>query len=677
MSTRKRKHARAVALSLLMILSVVAGSLAVTGAASGTPGGMVGVPSENIESDLPPKTPMGEAAQRIEDKGVLTSKHADTLEVFVTNPGRAKKYTDGAVFGSGPIAIVVRDDVHDAGRRVALPKDVLVDILGHVPEMAYGTHDSGEKWSAETTVEDGYVVVDVPHFSDNVITWSGNFVIEGDPAASGTVYDYEQSNPVSLFTINVTGVVATETDAPSWTGLSSGTTIDPQIAGNLDPASANVTFVGNQYTGSRYTPSGSGDASITVNGDAAPSGPNGGEPEITFTGTKGEWGDVKWSTSAGGELIGAGDRIVVGHRYSETISALYPSDGSVDWTYSMGTDPSFIAVDNTQGQAYITTKTESGVDELHAVVLYTGNNLWTKSLDDNAERIAVNENSGKIVINQDTGIEAYDADGSLLCSEDLGSWPVSSLAVDDSSGRIYVGKGDGSLLVRKSDGSSDFSVWTGMDSVYGLKTDSSAGVFIATSDGVTKAYDLSAGGEQWTYSSGGNNAAIADGIFYTEGGGTLHGIDTSSGSQVRSYSFDAYHIAATNDGVFAGDGGTTPLKSATSRPPTRRSTLMATGKPTHPIRTNSTLASRLRSNSRICRLAASRSIRMYRGAANRIGPSPTTKNSTRTRRRSTSTATARTKPVTAASSVPVRQQPTTSPPRFRTIRGRFRPPRVR
>jgi len=220
----------------LLVLSVVAPFAAPAAAASGAPDGMVGVPSDQISSDLPPQTPMGQVAERLEGE-VQASAHASTLDVVVTNPGRAKKYTDGTVVGGGPVAIVLRDEIHHAGRDVALPADVLRDTLGYVPNAAYGTHEDGEPWTRQTRAEDGSVIFEVPHFSANTVTFAGEVNLTGSPATNGTTYEYNLSelDAASDPVVNLTGVTRTEWENTSATRVSPTATHSLNPAGNADP----------------------------------------------------------------------------------------------------------------------------------------------------------------------------------------------------------------------------------------------------------------------------------------------------------------------------------------------------------------------------------------------------------------------------------------------------------
>lgn len=214
-------------------------TMSASGSAS-IPDGFVTIPDDSVSSDLPSRTPMGEKAQALREAGVHTSAHADTMEVIVTNPGRAENRYDGVdLQGDGSVAIVLQDDENHDGREVALPADELADALGHRPRIVEGYHDSGEQWSAPITYQDGLAVFDVARFSENAITFSGTVSLSGSQAEDGTTFDYEMADTESAsdFTATLTGSTA-ERDR-SADGSSSTGTID--VGGALDPTDQSLS----------------------------------------------------------------------------------------------------------------------------------------------------------------------------------------------------------------------------------------------------------------------------------------------------------------------------------------------------------------------------------------------------------------------------------------------------
>ncbi len=109
----------------------------------------------------------------------------------------------------------------------------------------------------------------------------------------------------------VTFVGTEETRGAFWSGTaSSGSTDSISVSGNRDPTNTTVTFTGSASTGSRYTPTGTGDSTITVNGDLPPVGPSsGGNPTIKFVGRE---SSTSRSVSSGVVADGASTSYSVG-----------------------------------------------------------------------------------------------------------------------------------------------------------------------------------------------------------------------------------------------------------------------------------------------------------------------------------------------------------------------------
>ena len=308
---------RAVALAALMVLSIIAGSVALSGTAAAGPPGFVttgsGVSDQTVNPANPPQGKLPEQAQGTSGQ---TGPPEHALEKMPDHArqnvmaSRGSMDVQWAPTENGKTALVVTDDQTSDAGEVAIPIEAFEETRGEVPPLAYGVHESGERWTAAVTVSDGYAVFEIPHFSTNTIVWSGQFTLEAHPATDGFSYTYQQEDPVSSWDVNLTGIETTETETVSAANINSGGTVDASIAGNLDPPETTLTFEGNQYTGSRYTPGGTGTVtSMGINGDTDPSGPNNGEPEITFTGN----GDTNARTvSSSGDSNGATTSYTVG-----------------------------------------------------------------------------------------------------------------------------------------------------------------------------------------------------------------------------------------------------------------------------------------------------------------------------------------------------------------------------
>jgi hypothetical protein len=235
----------ALALAMALVVSAVAPFAFATTAAA-LPSGLVGVPDSNVSEDVPVgSTPRVRATEL--QGSVMASDHAETLEVVVTTPERARDYlaASGAnVGGAGEsgLSLVLQDDVHSQGRTVAIDAGAVREALGYTPEQVYGTHEDGTEWSSRVGYEGGLLVFEVPHFSSNVVEFSGTVELSATPASDGTTltYDVSDYDAVSNLTVNVTGALASETDTE--TGIanhSDSTTLS--IAGSADPVNATVS----------------------------------------------------------------------------------------------------------------------------------------------------------------------------------------------------------------------------------------------------------------------------------------------------------------------------------------------------------------------------------------------------------------------------------------------------
>lgn len=334
------KRALALALTLFVVLSVAAPIAAqqtapVTVDGPKTPGTAStpvpnpakyeSVPSQRVRSAsaavdrrAPPSTQLadrGGSARQLPRKrqqlpaaaetGVIASRHARSIDVEYA-------YTTDGLF-----ATVLTDDENHASREVGIPTSVLDAAVGKRPPAVFGVHEDGTEWSSPVRYAsvDGteYALIDVPRFSTNTVTWSGQFVSEGDYTDDSS-FQYEQGSASPTdFTINVTGVKTTEQDLES-AQKSNGESMSLEIAGNQPAVGPDgtgdpeVTFVGVNLTTDR-TQSGTGvdedgSAAISVGGNVQPLGPDGtGDPNLTLTGnvvTIGSWKNSDQNSGGGG-----------------------------------------------------------------------------------------------------------------------------------------------------------------------------------------------------------------------------------------------------------------------------------------------------------------------------------------------------------------------------------------
>ena len=280
--------------SVLLVGSIIAPfGIGLTGNSEAVPSGMTGVPSEQVTEDLPPE------AHGLRGE-VLASNGAGTLEVISTTSERASDHVGGrditpggrdvtpgddGLSDEGEFALVLRDTENEAGRQIAVDKQSVEANLGYTPEVAWGVHESGERWASEVQVEDGYLLLDVPHFSTNTVTFSSTVNIQGDSAVDGTSYSYDLDDADSTSDANVTltGVQTSEWDNVSVIDQGDGDTHSLDIAGNLDPTDTTATLTG-RTTSTAWSSTSTGvtngyTETVTVPGNVDPI-----NQEVTFTG---------------------------------------------------------------------------------------------------------------------------------------------------------------------------------------------------------------------------------------------------------------------------------------------------------------------------------------------------------------------------------------------------------
>lgn len=236
--TYRIRHFLVVLLVGVLVASVV--PFAATTPATAAPG-FETVPDANIKADLPAQAPDRFPTASEFEGSTLTNRGADTLEVTISTRSRALG------LGQSPLepklALVLRDDVREEGRTVALPAAPIVDALGHRPKMVSGLHESGERWTAHVRREGHLLKFDVPHFSTNTITFTGQVDLTANPAVDGSTltYDVDDLDAADNFTIDVTGHTATESDLESAGKVGDSQSMSVSIAGNTDPTGPSAT----------------------------------------------------------------------------------------------------------------------------------------------------------------------------------------------------------------------------------------------------------------------------------------------------------------------------------------------------------------------------------------------------------------------------------------------------
>lgn len=291
------KRTPAVILTLLVVLAgiPVAPGPSPTSAASAQlasgPSGMAAVPSTNIQADMPDGQEPAIAVDRLEGN-VFASSHQSTLEVTVTTPKRADELlddsSDGNVIGAGGVAFVLADSQIHAGREVGIPAKAVHDALGYSPKQVRGVHSSGSVWTRDVSYESGYLVFQVPEFSENSVTFTANVTIDAT-ATDGfqTVYDVTDKDAVEKFDIGLTGVDSTEVDTVSAASVGNGGELPLEVAGTKPATDVSATLTGDGFVRSddysATSASLSSSTSIDVDGNMQPTDGSGGDPKLQVT----------------------------------------------------------------------------------------------------------------------------------------------------------------------------------------------------------------------------------------------------------------------------------------------------------------------------------------------------------------------------------------------------------
>jgi len=228
--------------ALILVVVLVGGVItpvAPVGDARATPSGFVTIPDANVHEDLPVDQSLPISKEDLEGS-VMVSDNASTTEIVVTTSERAAGYLDnGTSVGGGSLALVIQDDTNHAGREVAIPADAVKGAIGRIPEAVHGTHEDGSEWTSQVRAQSGLLIFEVPHFSSNTVTFSGEVSVTGDyQDGSSASYEVDSLDSVSNMSVNVSGNTATEYDNVSRM-ISAGSSASISIGGNMDPTNGN------------------------------------------------------------------------------------------------------------------------------------------------------------------------------------------------------------------------------------------------------------------------------------------------------------------------------------------------------------------------------------------------------------------------------------------------------
>lgn len=240
-----------IALAMLLCAGAVAPFVGSVAAQSTAPG-MDQVPTSNIEVDLPAQAKQNVPSEARISDSIAASKHADSLEIEVTTADRLGPDQPGnqipinqAGQSDQQLVIVASDDQVSEGREIAVDRQLLEESVGHEPDVAFGLHDSGERWSSGIRYQDDRAVLEIPHFSSNTVSFESRVEISATPADDGAQFEYAvaDSESVEDASLRLTGSSNTKSESVSYTGVSDDDTVSLDINGNA-PADLMVEFTG-------------------------------------------------------------------------------------------------------------------------------------------------------------------------------------------------------------------------------------------------------------------------------------------------------------------------------------------------------------------------------------------------------------------------------------------------
>jgi hypothetical protein len=148
-----------------------------------------------------------------------------------------------------PALQLIDQEAHE-GREVAISEETLTSELGYAPEVAEGRHSSGEVWVSPIEYRGGYAVIDVPHFSENTVTFGGEISIEAAPAETGDTFTYSIADPESVgdVSIEITGAPSTS-ERSIESQLSDLETMSYEPNGTAPPSSGEISITGVESPG--------------------------------------------------------------------------------------------------------------------------------------------------------------------------------------------------------------------------------------------------------------------------------------------------------------------------------------------------------------------------------------------------------------------------------------------
>lgn len=510
----------ALLLATVLLLAPVLPFAAVGGAAA-APAGMSTIPDANVAADVPAGETIPLSASELEG-GVMASQHADSLSVTLTTADHAASVmdADSAVVSGDGMAVVLRDDQQSAGREVALDAGLLQQALGYRPEAIYGTHEDGSTWTASAEYVDGYLVFDVPHFSSNTVTFSGEVTIDASGATNGTQFEYDvgQDN-VTDASIDLTGALNTEQKTVFSTDIQNGETLSVDIGGNTDPPSAEITLTGERTLGgdkiweSDYGAYDAQDVEVNGRSDRVFSADTEGFLRAYYASNGSQiWKSEDFLNNQKTVGVHESRNLAFTGGYGNSVHSVFGNNGSTNWEYYFGDRVYGMTV----GESTDTVYAAGDPNDVHAIDVTTGTGDWTYTgHSGTVNDVAVDESSGTVYsASDDNELHAISASGGSNDWTYTGhSSSVFSVAVDESTDTVYSGDQNGNIYA--IDPSDQSHIWTYSKKpgrVRDLVVDESKGIlYSANGDGTVHAINASDGTQLWSY-SGINGDAIGVGL---------------------------------------------------------------------------------------------------------------------------------------------------------------------
>ncbi|WP_256403245.1 hypothetical protein [Halorubrum salinum] len=316
-----------------------------------------------------------------------------------TSAGSQTMRVETSVVDGDP-ALVLEDDRTHEGRWVAIDTAWFESEIGEVPQTARIEHESDGTYSTPVEVRGDEATFYVEGFSTNTVTFDGVLSVSASPAVDGDTISYDAPNGGDDLSIDLTGVA--NTGSVSESGSSTGSTaID--VAGTQEPTGP----AGGEPQISVSTPS-----TVTysegwsISGPADYTIPSDWESGSTFVRVTGEGAA---NTNIDIELFKNGNSVGtktvetdgIGYANAEWSGISTAPGDTLTASVSSGNDPIFRSVEVTTDYDYDTTiETDTGRsatitgsgsqpidltgDETSLTVSHNGDSLESWSLDYNA-----------------------------------------------------------------------------------------------------------------------------------------------------------------------------------------------------------------------------------------------------------------------------------------------------